>query len=103
MFEVEMHINENNAYYFHLYAGNGFNFIYPINDELTNYWKYVKGYYWFSSKGYEIYDNTVFKTIPQNDTTVLETSLHGYIKFNNKLIFEFPDEETAFYFKLKFC
>lgn len=49
---------------------------------------------------YRRYDVRVFTTIPDDNQLPIDINCGS---LNDKIMFIFPDEETAFYFKLKFC
>lgn len=77
-------------------------FAYPFNDadvDLKNNWKYVdRNLYTYINNEYIVHPFT---------TTVKYTNNLLYRGFfdlpNMYFLFHFPDEETALYFKLKYC
>lgn len=67
----------------------------PCNKEIEKYMKYFTN--WHDSDGDQFF-------------TLLSKEYHDYeedvgilVEKGEYFVFEFPDEETAFYFKMKFC
>lgn len=71
------------------------------NEELKEYWKYASEFGYNTSYDKFDYQYTFSKTniIPENTKVDSFATVHH----NAYVEFEFPDEESAFYFKLKFC
>lgn len=74
-------------------------YIFPKCNEMLKYWKYRKQFanYRLTSS---VKEKLFFDTEEQFKNLVFEKIPYA---IECALIFEFPDEETAFYFKMKFC
>ena len=80
---------------------NGHYILIPNNKNMFPYMKYVK--YYGPSSGNNYHDALDdYSSKKYEDYLKLEKLIY---KFREEIIiiFEFPDEETAFYFKMKFC
>ena len=69
--------------------------IHPCNKEIEKYMKYFTN--WYDS------DRDQFYTLLSKEYHDYKESPNIFVEKGEYFVFEFPDEETAFYFKMKFC
>ena len=75
--------------------------IFPKHESMKPYWKYIKHVIAEDAeRGNEILDMVHFE-FPKEEDIPYISEFSERVCYN--IVFEFPDEETAFYFKMKFC
>ena len=74
--------------------------IIPKNNEVKKYCKFLKSYFPNSHKDVNYLSKNLLVFVIPEDYIKQKYSI---IAWYENFMFEFPDEETAFYFKMKYC
>lgn len=79
---------------------NNYIYLFPNNVNFLQFWKYEK---YISHKRFNLILKENIRFDYRKEFEEFKTEGINFIGEGHTFLFEFPDEETAFYFNLKFC